>query len=115
MRACFSDGAWVGSMLRVEAALARSEGRLGLAPEALAPAIEVIRPEDLDITVLGVRTAVAGVPTIPFVRAVQARLPTDLERSFHKGATTQDIIDTALVLRVREALELTAGDLDAMI
>jgi 3-carboxy-cis,cis-muconate cycloisomerase len=115
MRACFSDRAWVGSMLRVEAALARSEARLGLAPEALAPAIEAIRPEDLDIAALGVRTAIAGVPTIPFVQAVQARLPANLERSFHKGATTQDIIDTALVLRVREALELTAGDLDATI
>src|SRR5580700_344959 len=115
MRACFSDTEWVGSMLAVEAALARSESQLGLAPAALAPAIEAIRPGDLDIAALGVRAGVAGVPTIPFVQAVQARLPTDLERSFHKGATTQDIVDTALVLRVREALELTASDLDAII
>ena len=70
----------------------------------LAPAIEAIRPEDLDIAALGARTAIAGVPTIPFVQAVQARLSADLERSFHKGATTQDIIDTALVLLVRDAL-----------
>jgi 3-carboxy-cis,cis-muconate cycloisomerase len=115
MRASFSDRAWVSSMLRVEAALARAESSLGLAPEALAPAIEAIRPEDLDIAALGVRTAVAGVPTIPFAQAVQARLSKDLERSFHKGGTTQDIIDTALVLRVRDVLELTASDLDAII
>ena len=57
----------------------------------------------------------AGVPTIPFVQAVQARLSAELERSFHKGATTQDIIDTALVLRVRDALDLIAVDLDAII
>jgi 3-carboxy-cis,cis-muconate cycloisomerase len=115
MRACFSDEAWVASMLRVEAALARSEGQLGLVPEALALAIEAIQPESLDIASLGVRAAVAGVPTIPFVQAVQARLPVELERSFHKGATTQDIIDTALVLRLRDALELVAEDLDAIL
>ncbi len=115
MRACFSDRAWISSMLRVEAALARSESSVGLAPEALASAIEAIRPDDLDIAALGVRTAIAGVPTIPFVQAVQARLPADLERAFHKGATTQDIIDTAQVLRVREALDLTTRELDAIL
>jgi 3-carboxy-cis,cis-muconate cycloisomerase len=115
MWACFSDHAWVGSMLATESALARTQSRLGLAPDALGPAIEAIRPEDLDIAALGVRAGVAGVPTIPFVQAVQARLSEDLERSFHKGATTQDIIDTALVLRVRDALNLVAVDLDAII
>jgi 3-carboxy-cis,cis-muconate cycloisomerase len=115
MRTVFSDQAWVGSMLATEAALARSQQRLGLAPEALGPAIAAIRPEDLDIAALGDRAAVAGVPTIPFVQAVQSQLNADLERSFHKGATTQDIIDTALVLRVRDALDLIAVDLDAII
>jgi 3-carboxy-cis,cis-muconate cycloisomerase len=115
MRACFADTAWIGSMLAVEAALARSESQFGLAPAALAPAIEAIRPEDLDITAIGVRAGVAGVPTIPFVQAVQARLSPDLERSFHKGATTQDIIDTALILRLRDALKLIAADLAAII
>ncbi len=114
MRACFSDTAWIGSMLAVEAALAHSESQYGLAPAALAPAIEAIRPEDLDIAAIGVRGGVAGVPTIPFVQTVQARLSAELERSFHKGATTQDIIDTALVLRMRDALRLIAVDLDAI-
>ena len=58
---------------------------------------------DLDLAALGQGTALAGVPTIPFVKAVQARLPKELERSFHKGATTQDIVDTALVLQMRDA------------
>jgi 3-carboxy-cis,cis-muconate cycloisomerase len=115
MRACFDDRAWIGSMLAVEAALARAQSRSGLAPEQLAPAIETIQPEDLDISALGAKAAIAGVPTIPFVQAVQARLSADLERSFHKGATTQDIIDTALILRLREALDLVAADLNAII
>jgi 3-carboxy-cis,cis-muconate cycloisomerase len=115
MRACFSDHAWVSSMMATEAALARSEHQLGLAPDGLRPAIEAIRPEDLDIAALGLRAGIAGVPTIPFVQAVQARLSADLERSFHKGATTQDIIDTALILRIRDAFNLIEGDLDAII
>jgi 3-carboxy-cis,cis-muconate cycloisomerase len=115
MRACFSDTAWIGSMLAVEAALARSQSWIRLAPEALAPAIEAIRPEDLDIAALGVRTGIAGVPTIPFVQAVQKRLPPNLERSFHKGATTQDIIDTALVLRVRDAFDVIARDIGEIV
>src|SRR6201994_1416882 len=114
MRTCFSDTAWVGSMLAVEAALAHAEAELGLVPAALAPAIEAIRPDDLDIAAIGIRAGIAGVPTIPFVQAVQSRLAPELERSFHKGATTQDIIDTALVLRLRDALRLIAVDLDAI-
>ena len=115
MRACFSDSAWIAGMLTVEAALARSQSWMRLAPDALGPAIEAMRPEDLDIAALGVQAGIAGVPTIPFVQAVQKRLPADLERYFHKGATTQDIIDTALVLRVRDALDLIACDLSAII
>ena len=103
MRAVFSDRARLAAMLRTEAALARAQARCGLAPEALAAAIEAIPAEDLDLAALGQGTALAGVPTIPFVKAVQARLPKELERSFHKGATTQDIVDTALVLQMREA------------
>ena len=115
MRAVFSDQARLAAMLRAEAALARAQARCGLAPEALAAAIEAIPAEDLDLAALGQGTGLAGVPTIPFVKAVQARLPKELERSFHKGATTQDIVDTALVLQMRDALALIADDLTAVV
>ena len=115
MRACFSDEARLGSMLAAEAALARAEARLGLVPEALAGAVEAVAPESLDAAAIGCRTELAGVPTIPFVAAVQARLPAELERGFHKGATTQDILDTALVLRLREATALVTAELDAIL
>ena len=115
MRAVFSDQARLAAMLRAEAALARAEARCGLAPEALAAAIAAIPAEDLDLAALGQGTGLAGVPTIPFVKAVQARLPKELERSFHKGATTQDIVDTALVLQMRDALALIVDDLTAVV
>jgi 3-carboxy-cis,cis-muconate cycloisomerase len=95
--------------------LARAQAELGLAPQELAAAIEAISPDDLDIAALGRDTAIAGVPTIPFIKAVREKLPDELERAFHKGATTQDIIDTALVLQMRDGLQLIEGDLARVI
>lgn len=115
MRACFADTARLAAMLRAEAALARAEAALDLAPEALAAAIEAIDPARLDAAAIGRDTALAGVPTIPFVKTVQALLPPELERAFHRGATTQDILDTALVLQCRDAFALLAADLAATI
>jgi 3-carboxy-cis,cis-muconate cycloisomerase len=115
MRDVFSDSSRLRAMLRMEAALARAEAGQGLAPEGLAAAIEAIAPESLDIADFGRRTAVAGVPVIPFVKAVQARLPKDLERAFHKGSTTQDVGDTALVLQMRDAFALIEADLAAIL
>jgi 3-carboxy-cis,cis-muconate cycloisomerase len=115
MREVFSDRARLAAMLRVEAALAQAEARLGIVPEALAPAIEAIDPDSLDLAALGQATALAGVPTIPFVNAVRKRLSKDLESSFHKGSTTQDIFDTALVLQLAKAFDLLASELDAIL
>ena len=115
MRACFSDEARLRAMLAAEAALARAEAAQGLVPDGLADALQAIPPASLDPADLGRATALAGVPTIPFVRAVQARLPAEYERGFHKGATTQDILDTALVLQCRDALGLVAADLAAIL
>src|SRR6478672_4892694 len=90
MAEVFSDRARLASMLQVESALARVQARHGLVPDALAPAIDAIDPASLDLAELGRGTALAGVPAIPFVKAVQKRLPSGLEPTFHLGATTQD-------------------------
>ncbi len=111
MRTCFSDQARLAAMLRAEWALARAEAEAGLVPPALADALAAIPPTALDPAAIGRATALAGVPTIPFVKAVGEKLPPDLERGFHKGATTQDIMDTALALQTRDGLALLAADL----
>ena len=115
MRAVFSDRARLAAMLRMEAALARAEARFGLAPPELAAAIEAISPDDFDLAALGRATAVSGVPTIPFLKALQAKLPPALEPHLHRGATTQDVVDTALVLQMLDAFALIAADLDAIL
>ena len=114
MRAAFADDARIAQMLRAEAALAEAEAGHGLAPKGLAPAIRRIKPRDLAVAQLGARTAVAGIPTIPFVTAVEAKLPARLRGHLHKGATSQDILDTALVLQVADGLDLIAADLAAI-
>lgn len=115
MRAVFSERAQLTAMLEVESALARAQARLGIVPAALAEALARVEPDNLDLPALGEATAIAGVPTIPFVRSLQKQIPRELEPSFHKGATTQDIIDTALVLQIRKGLALVASDLSALI
>ncbi len=115
MRACFTDEARLAAMLAAEAGLARAQARFGLVPAELAPAIEAITASSLDARALGRRTALAGVPSIPFVKAVQSRLPAALEPWFHLGATTQDVLDTALVLQLREALRVVEAELAAIL
>jgi 3-carboxy-cis,cis-muconate cycloisomerase len=75
MRACFSDEARLRAMLAAEAALARAEALLGHAAPGLAEAVNAIAPASLDVAAIGRQNALAGVPTIPFVKTVQARLP----------------------------------------
>ncbi len=113
MTAVFSDRARLAAMLKVEAALARAEAAHGLAPRGLAAAIGRLGVDDFDLAALGAATATAGLPSIPFVKALEARLPQKLTGAVHRGATSQDILDTALVLQMRDGLDLVAADLAA--
>jgi 3-carboxy-cis,cis-muconate cycloisomerase len=115
MAGVFSDYARIKAMLRCEEALARAQAMAGLVPVTLATAIASITLDDFNLSELGQATALAGVPTIPFVKAVQANLPRDLEPFSHFGATTQDIADTALALQMREGFTLIARDLATII
>ncbi len=63
----------------------------------------------------GTATRDAGVVAIPFVKAVEALLPEKLRAHVHKGATSQDIVDTALVLQMADAFALVAADLAAIL
>ncbi len=115
MGAAFSDEARVEGFLRAEEALARAEAEYGVVPSELGDAIAALEPQDFDIAELGQKTALAGVPIIPFVAALQAALPVELRGHVHRGATTQDIADTGLVLQMRDAFALIETDLDAVL
>lgn len=119
LRATLDDAAVVASMLAVEAALARALADAGLISPALGDVIVgCCRPEVFDGVPLDEAAAASGNLAIPLVKhltaAVSARDP-DAARFVHFGATSQDIIDTALVLRMRAALTLAGAGLDRAI
>lgn len=116
--AVFCDGARVQAMLDFEAALARGEARCGVIPEAAAQAIVACcRAELFDLRALGRATALAGNPAIALVEALGARVAqADAQAAgyVHWGATSQDAMDSGLVLQLRAALAAIDADLDAL-
>jgi 3-carboxy-cis,cis-muconate cycloisomerase len=115
MRALFSDRARVQAMLDVEAALARAEAAAGIIPkDAAAPIGVACRADDFDLEELGHQTALAGNPAIPLVRMLTEKVSGEAKRYVHWGATSQDIIDTGMVLQLRGGLDLLVADLAAV-
>ena len=106
MRAVFDDHAGLRRMLAVEAALARVEARLGLIPADAAAAITAAAERvHLDDAALAASVRMVGYPVVGLVAAL-SREAGEAGRWTHWGATTQDIIDTALALQLRDALDL---------
>jgi 3-carboxy-cis,cis-muconate cycloisomerase len=98
----FSDAATVRAMLDVEAALARVQARLGIIPaDAAARIAEVAASFEPDIAGIAAGTEKSGVPIIPLVEQLRAAVGGDAAGYVHWGATSQDIVDTGLVLRLR--------------
>jgi 3-carboxy-cis,cis-muconate cycloisomerase len=106
MRAVFADSATLSRYIDVEVALAQSQARLGLIPTAAAQAIAAgAHQVPLDMAALAADSYNIGYPVMPLVKQLAKGLG-DAGKSLHWGATTQDIIDTACVLQVRQALGL---------
>ncbi len=105
--ALFTDDAQIASMVLFEAALASAEARAGVIPEASANRIaDVCREFRPDPATLAVGTASAGVPVPALVKALKAEIGGDDARYVHFGATSQDVFDTGLVLRLRDAVAI---------
>jgi 3-carboxy-cis,cis-muconate cycloisomerase len=110
-----TDDAWLRALLEVEAALARAAARLGLVPTTAADAVTAAAadPARLDLATVVARAADAGNPVPPLVRVLQDAVGPDAARAVHVGATSQDVLDTALVLLARRALDAIDADLAA--
>jgi len=114
MRAIFSDAAAAARWVAVEVALAEAEGRVGVIPAEAAHAIkERARGEAIDLARLKTETDLVGYPIVGLVQQLAEQCG-DAGRYLHWGATTQDIMDTATVLQVRDALPLLEADLAAL-
>jgi 3-carboxy-cis,cis-muconate cycloisomerase len=115
MREVFCDQGRVQAMLDFEAALARAEARVGLIPQSAVASIEAAcQAGHYDFAVLGEAIATAGNSAIPLVKALGKQIAAsdaEAERYVHLGATSQDVMDTGLVLQLRQALALIESDL----
>lgn len=115
MREVFSDAGFLARCLDVEAALARAQAGLGMIPAAAAREIsEKATPAVLDFERLKRETKVVGYPILPLVRQLAEACAGDAGRYVHWGATTQDIMDSALVLQLRAAIGVVEKDLAAV-
>lgn len=115
MRAIFCDQGRVQGMLDFEAALARAEAGTGLIPaEAVAPIAAACSAELYDPAALAQAIVSAGNSAIPLVKALGKRVAAhspEAERYVHLGATSQDAMDSGLVLQLRAAITLLESDL----
>jgi 3-carboxy-cis,cis-muconate cycloisomerase len=116
MRGIFSDEAYVARLLQVEAALAWAQARVGLIPRDAAEEIErQARPEHFSLEHLREGLDATAHSLVPLVRALAERCGGDAGRYVHWGATTQDIIDTASALRLKEAFAFVTGRLEEIL
>ncbi|MBS0318835.1 MAG: 3-carboxy-cis,cis-muconate cycloisomerase, partial [Proteobacteria bacterium] len=111
MRALFSDRALIQRYIDAEIALARAEARVGVIP---AEAAEVIARESkierIDFDHMRHETDIVGYPILPLVHQL-VQMCGEAGRYVHWGATTQDIMDTAVALQVRDALDSIDADI----
>ena len=107
------DGrAWLRAMLEAEAALAGAGADIGLVPANAAERIATICGSiELNVSVLSAAAAAAGNPVVPLVRELERAAGPEAGQYVHRGATSQDVMDTAMVLVARGALDLLLADL----
>ncbi|CAM5344078.1 3-carboxy-cis,cis-muconate cycloisomerase [Streptomyces canus] len=107
-----ADGAYLQALLDAEAALTRVQARLGLAPEGAADAVtEAAHADRFDVRSLADRARGGGNPVIPLVADLTEAVGEAYGPYVHRGATSQDILDTAAMLVAARTLDLVLADL----
>ncbi|WP_051840692.1 3-carboxy-cis,cis-muconate cycloisomerase [Streptomyces sp. NRRL F-5126] len=105
--AATDDRALLRALVAAEAALARAQGAPGEAADAIASAVDA-----LDVRELALAARAGGNPVIPLASALRAAVGDRWARYVHRGATSQDIVDTALMLVATHTRRLVLADLE---
>ncbi|MEQ9916603.1 3-carboxy-cis,cis-muconate cycloisomerase [Pectobacterium aroidearum] len=114
MRAIFDDRELIRKYVEVEIALANAQARCGVIPEEAAAEITAsCNADTLDFELLRHETEIVGYPILPLVHQISKQAGQS-GGYVHWGATTQDIMDTAVVLQIRDAFALIEADIDAL-
>ncbi len=109
-----TDEDWLQAMLDTEAALARAVERAGLVTAGAGSAVtEAARADRFDIGELGRAAVLIGNPVSALVSSLSAAVPPEARDAVHRGATSQDVIDTAMMLLARRGIEAIDADLSA--
>jgi len=112
----FSVEADVRAMLAFETALARAEAAEGVVPAAAADRIaDALAGFEPDLGAMEAGTARDGVVVPDLVRQLRAAVGGEAAGFVHVGATSQDVVDTSLALRLKPALALLGSRLDAVV
>ncbi|WP_309094767.1 3-carboxy-cis,cis-muconate cycloisomerase [Streptomyces sp.] len=110
--AATGDDAYLRALLEAEAALTRAQAALGLAPAEAAEAVTgAARSGAFDARSLAARARAGGNPVIPLVADLTRAVGDPFGSYVHRGATSQDILDTAAMLVASRTLGLVLGDL----
>jgi len=116
MRAVFSDARLVDYWLRFEVELAAAQAELGVIPKEAADAIaKAAVSANIDLVKLGQDTHRVGRPIAPLLSQVKAAGGKFVADHLHLGSTTQDPMDTATVLQIRDGLDIVQRDLRMLI
>ncbi|GAB4038151.1 3-carboxy-cis,cis-muconate cycloisomerase [Spirosoma gilvum] len=119
MEALFSDDTELRFMLAFESALASAQALVGDIPASAAETIQACCAEtDWDIAWLKSRTLLAGNPAIPFIDQLRQRVHLknpEVAQYVHRGATSQDVIDTALVCQLNQCFTAIKANLEELI
>lgn len=108
--------AWLQAMLDVEAALAEAQAAVDVIPAAAAAAIaEACNAERFDVAGVFEDAALGGVPVIAVVERLRSALDTEHADYVHRGATSQDIMDTAAMSIVARCCALAVQQLDDVV
>jgi len=112
--ALVSDRAWLQAMLDAEAALARAQAAAGQIPAAHAQAITAACDAGrYDVAALGAEGARSANPAVAVVAALRAAVDGPAADDVHRGATSQDVVDSAAMLVARRALDALLIDVEA--
>ena len=115
-----SDAGYVRRMLDFEAALARAEASAMIIPvgaaRAISEAVGTLHADELAelVNAVALGTAKTGTPVIPLVKLLTARVDAEGQPFVHWGATTQDVMDTALVLQLRDVMAVFSDGMTSL-
>ncbi|MFD5970541.1 3-carboxy-cis,cis-muconate cycloisomerase [Streptomyces sp. NPDC060311] len=107
------EGAYLRALLDAEAALSRAQAALGIVPAEAADAVSAVAadPGAFDTRLLAERARAGGNPVIPLVADLTKAVGERYGPYVHRGATSQDILDTATMLVAARTLDLLLPDL----